>query len=42
MDEDIEQDLEVVELGEAKELTKGALVPPIAEDNPTMHYQRGG
>ena len=33
------KELEVVELGEAKELTKGVLIPPQLEDHPTRPYR---
>jgi hypothetical protein len=32
-------ELEVVDLGEAKELTKGVLIPPHLEDNPARPYR---
>ena len=34
--------LEIVDLGEAKELTKGTLMPPLTEDNPTFRFQHLG
>jgi hypothetical protein len=37
MDETTE--LEIVDLGEARELTKGVITPPLPEDNPIARYQ---
>ncbi len=37
MDETLE--LEIVDLGEAKEVTKGVLTPPFMEDNPVIPYR---
>ena len=34
--------LEIVDLGEAKEVTKGTLMPPLAEDNSTFPFQHIG
>ena len=35
-------ELEIVDLGEAKELTKGTFMPPLTEDNSTFPYQHLG
>ena len=34
--------MEVVDLGDAKEMTKGFFIPPLHEDNPTAMYQHVG
>lgn len=34
--------VEVVDLGDAKEITKGSPTPPLHEDNPILMYQHVG
>jgi len=42
MNEELQLDLEIVELGDAKEETKGVSTGTKSEDNPFLPYQRIG
>ena len=39
MNEELDMDLEIVELGDAKEETKGDPAGPKTEENPTFHFK---
>ena len=40
MNEELKLDLEIVELGDAKEETKGQPTGPLNEVHPTLHFQK--
>ena len=39
MNEELDMELEIVELGDAKEETKGQPSGPKSEDHPTLHFR---